>query len=192
MLPSPEAPVLTVTLEGDGSHMTRNGDFFVTSRVTYEKPVDPSEETKPIIFHIWVFDYCYRLYRLREGKWERCETEDTESTGFLLVDNPDERIKVSEHKDFVSLRPGESWTTRQTVQKRNYTWIPDDSVVGDTFRFIFKGYTLDWWDWGDGTGTEVTLPCFHWARVIEPADNDGRPDLVVPGSNTVEFSIVEE
>jgi hypothetical protein len=108
------------------------------------------------------------------------------------VDNPDERIKVSEHKDFVSLRPGESWTTRQTVQKRNYTWIPDDSVVGDTFRFVFKGYTLDWGDWGDGTGTEVTLPCFHWARVIEPADNDGRPDLVVPGSNTVEFSIVEE
>jgi hypothetical protein len=70
MLPSPEAPVLTVTLEGDGSHMTRNGDFFVTSRVTYEKPVDPIEEAKPIIFHIWVFDYCYRLYRLREGKWE--------------------------------------------------------------------------------------------------------------------------
>jgi hypothetical protein len=109
-----------------------------------------------------------------------------------MMDLHDEKIKVTEHKDFVSLRPGDSWTTRETLQKPYYTWIPDDSVVGDAFRFVFKGTTLDWWDWGDGAGTEVTLPCYHWTRVIEPADNDGRPELVVPESNTVKFSIVEE
>ena len=191
MLPSPEAPVLTVTLEIDRSHMTLNGDLSVTSRVTYEKPVGATKEAKPIIFHIYEFHYSYRLYRNREGKWKRCETEDTTATGFILVDLPDEKIQVNQDKDFVSLRPGESWTEQKRVQQRNWTWILDNSVVGDAFRFVFKGATLDWWDWEDGAGTEVTLPCFHWARVIEHADNDGRPELVVPGSNNVEFSIAE-
>jgi hypothetical protein len=175
--------------------MTRKGDFTVISRVTYEKPVSATKEAKPIIFHIYNFDSGYRLYRLREGKWERRETEDTTGTGFIMVDLPDEKVKISQHKDFVSLRSGESWTTQQTVQKAGWTHIPNDSVVGDTFRYVFKGATLDWWDWGDSedhAGTEVELPCFRWARVVKPADNDGRPKLVVPGSNIVEFSIVDE
>ncbi|KAE9376049.1 hypothetical protein N431DRAFT_481211 [Stipitochalara longipes BDJ] len=189
----PEAPVLIITLEGDGSHMTRNGQFIVTSQVTY-KPLGSIKEAKPITFHIYEFDSAYRLYRLREGKWKRCETEDSTMTGFIMVDLPDEKVNVSQNKDFVSLRPGESWITQQTVQKAGWTHIPDDSVVGDTFRYVFKGATLDWWDWGDDedhAGTEVTLPCFHWASVVEPPDNNGRPKLVVPGSNIVEFSIVD-
>jgi hypothetical protein len=102
MLPSPEAPVLTVTLEIDRSHMTLNGDLSVTSRFTYEKPVGATNEAKPIIFHIYGFHYSYRLYRLREGKWERCESDDTTATGFIIVDDPDEKIKVNQDKDFVA------------------------------------------------------------------------------------------
>ncbi|KUJ09453.1 uncharacterized protein LY89DRAFT_711234 [Mollisia scopiformis] len=190
----PEAPILKVTLEGTGSHVTRNSDFVVSSQVTYEKPVGATGEGKPVTFHIYDFSYAYRLYRLRGGKWKRCETEDTMRTGFMIVDLPDETVKVNQDKDFVTLRPGESWTTQETVQKPDYTHIPDDSVVGDTFRYVFKGTTLDWWDWGnkeDHSGTEVTLPCFHWGSVVKPADNDGRPKLVVPGSNVVEFTIVD-
>lgn len=175
--------------------MTRKGDFAVTCRVTYEKPVGATEEAKPIIFHIFDFDSGFRLYRLREGKWKQCETEDSTMTGFILVDLPDEKFNVSQDKHFVSLVPGESWTSKETIQEKNWTHIPDDSVVGDRFRHVFKGATLDWWDWGDREDhaeTEVTLPSYHWAPIVEPADNDGRPKLVVPGSNVVEFSILGE
>ncbi len=176
--------------------MTRNGDFIITSCVTYEKPISgATKEAQPITFHIYDFSYAYRLYRLRAGKWKRCETEDTTRTGFIMVDLPDKKVNVSKDKDFVALRPGESWITQKTVQDAGWTHIPDDSVVGDSFRYVFKGATLDWWDWGDKedhAGTEVSLPCFHWGSVIKPADKDGRPKLVVPGSNVVKFSIVDD
>jgi hypothetical protein len=137
--------------------MTQDGDFVVTSRVTYEELVGATEEAKPIIFHIYDFYYAHRLYRLRECKWKRCETEDTTRTGFIMVDLPDGKVKVNQDKDFISLRPGESWTTQKTVQKTGWTHIPDDSVVGDTFRHVFKGTTLDWWDWGDGEDQEPII-----------------------------------
>ncbi len=43
-LVSPEAPVLSITLEGSGLSMTRNGDSSVTSRVTYKPPSDATKE----------------------------------------------------------------------------------------------------------------------------------------------------
>lgn len=190
-----EAPVLSVTLHISKTTMSRREDFSVTSQVTFDSPAGTSSDSKAIMFHIYPFDDCYRLYRLRDEKWQRCETADTQMTGFRIVDTPDEKIKVAEHKDFVCLKPGESWTTEETIQDPGWTHIPEDSVVGDQFRYIFKGTELDWWTWGDkveNAETEVVLPCFIWANVQKPADNDGRPKLVVPGSNTVEFSIVED
>lgn len=45
----------------------------------------------------------------QEAQWEEHCLDDGEM-GFLIVDDPDREIRVSEDKDFVSLRPGETWS----------------------------------------------------------------------------------
>jgi hypothetical protein len=65
--------------------------------------------------------------------------------------------------------------------------------IGDVFRYTFKGVEVDWWDWGDSSDHEetvVTLPCFIAGRVVKPEDNGGRPKLIVPASNVLEFTII--
>lgn len=69
-----------------------------------------------------------------------------------------------------------------------------DTVVGDIYRYQNKGGAIDWWDWGDREGhanTVVKLPPWLTGEVIDPPDNGGRPKLVVPASNVVEFTIIE-
>lgn len=49
-------------------------------------------------------------------------------------------------------------------------------------------------DWGtreDHADTKVTVPYFIYGRVQKPFDHDGRPELVIPASNTVEIKFVE-
>lgn len=92
------------------------------------------------------------------------------------------------------------WTDTMTLDKRRrrfwcFQWIPYAAGPGDAMRIRCEGRTIDWWDWGtreDHADTTVVLPCFIYGRVMKPFDNDGRPELVIPTSNTVEFSIVEE
>jgi hypothetical protein len=92
------------------------------------------------------------------------------------------------------LRPGESWTYQRRVQQgTSWTSLPDDVKVGDRFKYVVKGAVVDWWDWGtkeDHKDTVVKLPCWISGHVVEPADNNGRPKLVVPVSNEAKFSYV--
>jgi hypothetical protein len=76
------------------------------------------------------------------------------------MDNPDIEVNVAHNKDFVSLRPGESWIT--TFSLDNEIWeFPKDLQPGDVFRVAFKGATVEWWDWGSKdqvhTRTVVTI-----------------------------------
>ncbi|KAJ5146647.1 uncharacterized protein N7515_001211 [Penicillium bovifimosum] len=92
--------------------------------------------------------------------------------------------------DFVSLRPGEIWTT--AIGLDDYVWeFPDDLQPGDVFRFVFKGATVEWWDWGSKdqahTQTVVTVESIAFGSVVNPADNGGRPLIVIPPSNQIEF-----
>ena len=55
---------------------------------------------------------------------------------------------------------------------------------------MIKGAVVDWWKWGtkeEHRGTVVKLPCWVSGDVVEPEDNGGRPRIVVPASNEVEF-----
>lgn len=62
----------------------------------------------------------------------------------MIVDAPDVDVKVGEgNNGFVSLRPGESWTDEMHYD------IPSSVEPGDRFKFVFKGATVDWWDWGN-------------------------------------------
>lgn len=111
----------------------------------------------------------------------------------MIVDEPDVSVKVTQDENFASLQPGQTWSTSHRLEGQGVGILPDDVKVGDIFRYVSKGVELDWWDWGgseDHVDTVVKLPCFLGGRVTEPADNEGRPKLIVPASNSVEFTIV--
>lgn len=68
--------------------------------------------------------------------------------------------------------------------------FPDSVKVGDMFRFQYEGKILDWWDWGvreDHIDTLVKLPCFIAADVVDPKNNGGRPELLMPAPNAIQF-----
>lgn len=74
------------------------------------------------------------------------------------------------------------------------TEFPNDAAPGDRFRYLFKGATLDWWNWGnfeDHEDTVVWVPGWLRAKVQDPKYNEGRPTVVVPASNAVEFTLVD-
>ncbi|KAH7380165.1 hypothetical protein BKA66DRAFT_442479 [Pyrenochaeta sp. MPI-SDFR-AT-0127] len=186
----PDAPNLRVSLECPSTFHSDN-ILEVTVKVTYEVQVTK----QPITFHTHVFeDYDnYQLKRLRNGTWENYDDESG-GCGFRIVDDPDVPVTVGQYGHFVSLQPGESWTTLQRIGY-NWTELPEDAENGETFRYVFIGETLDWWNWGskaDHEETVVKLPCYLAGPVVDPKDNDGRPQLVVQTSNEVEFSLVEQ
>lgn len=179
--------------------------FSVQVTYTYEGTAGHSgadeEPAQPITIHIWLLYGVY--WRRREawrldrwvpgpsedgqaGSWQECELEDGEM-GFLLVDEDVDIHVGRDNRNFVSLMPGESWTTSNEFSR----YIPTDVAPGDTFRCRHKGVVLDWWDWGtmaDHVDTVVKLPSWIAGRVTEPADNGGRPKLVVPGAKEVKFT----
>lgn len=73
--------------------------------------------------------------------------------------------------------------------------LPDDLKPGERLRYQFKGNTLDWWDWGTAvahTQTFVTLPGSEVEPISDPKDNGGRPEVVIPASKVVEWTVVDE
>jgi hypothetical protein len=90
-------------------------------KVTYEGVAD-EDGARPITFHTEPFvtgegrREGIRLYRHRAGKWERSSPDDGFGTDFGIFDDPPIPVNVGEdgkYRDrFVSLRPGESWTTQ--------------------------------------------------------------------------------
>ncbi|PVH79613.1 hypothetical protein DL98DRAFT_560718 [Cadophora sp. DSE1049] len=195
-----QAPILSVTLncppEAPGS-----GIIDVEVKVTYEAMEhDGDQPARPITFHTYPFDVSdspregFRLYRHRGGdKWEKYVSPEETQSGFMIVDEPDLEVSPGQHEDFASLQPGESWSTQRRIQGESWTTLPKDTDVGDEFRYRFNGVFVDWWDWGsreEHANTLVKLPCWTAGRVVEPAHNEGRPRLVVPASDTLEFSII--
>jgi hypothetical protein len=154
-----------------------------------------------VIFHKYLLEVPegpregYYLYHRRGGsaEWGSGYEPEDEEEGFMIVDDPDVSVRPAEHKDFISLRPGETWTTQRRLQGSGWTVLPKGYAVGDAFRYRFKGATVEWWDWGskeEHADTVVTLPCWIAAKVKDPQDNGGRPKLVVPASEFVEFTVV--
>ncbi|KAF2729340.1 hypothetical protein EJ04DRAFT_556160 [Polyplosphaeria fusca] len=188
----PRAPKLSVALECPTS-LSLGTVFEVSIKVTY----DAMPDARPIIFHAHVFDTedNLQLHRLEGDNWNVCEDFGDEG-GFLLVDDPDVPINVAQDTEkFVSLRPGESWSTSRRLQGEKWTYLPDDSKGGNRFRVEFDGATVDWWDWGsreEHKDTVVKLPCWIKGPVVDPKDNGGREKMNVSASDVVEFSVGKE
>ncbi|KAL3427579.1 kinesin light [Phlyctema vagabunda] len=118
---------------------------------------------------------------------------EDDMTCFMIVDEPDVSVNVSQDDNFASLQPGQTLTTVHLLRGQGMGGLPEDTSVGDVFRFLCKGIELDWWDCGDSSDhaeTMVKLSCFIAGLVVGPKDNSGRPKLMVPASNSVEFTIV--
>ncbi|KFY31521.1 hypothetical protein V493_01029 [Pseudogymnoascus sp. VKM F-4281 (FW-2241)] len=183
----PGTPKLSVVLECEKT-IPQYSKGPVRISVTYEA----APESSPIIFHTAPFGSWYgpregfRLYRRRGDLWETVEEDDS---CYMIVDEPDIAVNVVQDENFAGLQPGQTWTTSERLDGH----LPDDVTAGDLFRYVFKGVEVDWWDWGGNTehkNTTVKLPCFINGRVVEPNDNGGRQKLIVPASNSVEFTIV--
>jgi hypothetical protein len=184
------------------SQWNTNAVIDLTIKVTYSGIAD-SDSVKPITFHNETFrtgkvlreGIC--LYRLREdGRWERCKPDDGFGPGFGIFYNPPIAVNIGDLSDknsdrFTTLNLRESWTTQRRVQNgTSWTSLPDDVEMGDRFKYVVKGAIVNWWDWGtteEHRNTVVQLPCWISGDVVEPGDNGGRPKIVVPASNEVEF-----
>jgi hypothetical protein len=181
----PDAPVFTLTLDCPTT-IRQDETVEAVVKVTY----DAEANARPVVFHTNVFNDHdnYQTGRLRDGSW--VNYDDDGGCGFRIYDDPDVPVTVGQSEHFVSLRPGESWTTSQRLGLDWYG-VPDDAENGEVFCYVFCGETLDWWNWGskaEHEETVVKLPCFIDGPVADPKDNDGRPALIVPMSNVVEYT----
>ncbi|PYI26635.1 hypothetical protein BP00DRAFT_355445 [Aspergillus indologenus CBS 114.80] len=188
------APILTLRIAGPATLSLKDYDpssrlrYAVTATLFYKA----ASLQEPIVFHTFLFEDVdwrqegFRLYRKQDGQWQPYEIRGSFTHHrYRFPDPVSKNVGRNEDNDFHALNPGESWSFTRRV-----TDFPDNVVVGDTFRYYYKGAQLDWWDWGhfqDHKDTVVTID----GKVREPEDNGGRPALVVPASNYVEFTVVE-
>ncbi|OQD84312.1 hypothetical protein PENANT_c013G06838 [Penicillium antarcticum] len=186
----PGAPILSVELQCPPTIYCQ-GPFQITGKVHYHRPI--SSEARAIIFHTWIFTDDFGLYRCKGTDLQFIDTESP-IDGYAIYDDPDVLSNVTAHNDFTTLQPGESWEFSRHIQGQSWTSIPRDAHVGETFGVRYNGGTVDWWDWGgkeDHANTRVTLPCYLTGRVVDPAENEGRPRLVIPASNLANFTLAD-
>jgi hypothetical protein len=196
--PISDAPVFSLTVAGPAtpSMRDRNPDgrlrYSVSVTVSYDAAPE-GFDGKPVTFHTYIFKDSddssqegFRLYFKKKDEddwsshtfWYGCSYYMSQSESWVNVGR-------DEDNEFAALMPGESWSCTREV-----TDFPKDVAPGDVFRYRFKGAHLDWWDWGHFRDHENTV-VFISGNVRNPQDNGGRPGLLVPASNSVEFTMVD-
>ncbi|KAJ5857519.1 hypothetical protein N7455_008413 [Penicillium solitum] len=191
-----DAPVFSVSVAGPArlSMKDRNVSgglcYPVTVTVTYNAAPDPLEE-KPVIFHTFIFkdidnrNNGFRLYVGGKDGWRPHELNGLLTHHLYRFCFPDP-FHVGHSQDrFRTLRPGESCSLTREVSD-----FPKNAAPGDVFRYGYKGGKLDWWDWGNFGDHEDTV-VWIYGGVTDPKDNEGRPGIMIPASNLIEFTIVE-
>ncbi|GMF70089.1 unnamed protein product [Aspergillus oryzae] len=178
----PGAPVLSLNIECSPT-FAKDQSKKATVHVIYHSSCKGPDDSTPITFHT-VNLLSGNLQRRRGQNWEYFESEEMP---YQIYDDPDIEVTPGRHADFISLQPGEQWTRTDSLE------LPSDIDIGEVFKYEFSDRVIDWWDWGmkeDHLQTTVKLPCWVKDDVVEPRDNEGRPAIVVPASNVVEFTIV--
>lgn len=194
-------------LEGP-SETSNTEKIFITMKITYDGLTNEKHEaiyadTKPVIIHDYPFTQDnFRLQRrcldydpLKNSDEDHTQWktyfDDEDHPGWTVYDDPDVEVNVTDPEFFRSLKPGETFVREISL---DFLDLHPDTVVGDTYRYQYWGGRVDWWIWGDceeHAKTVVKLPCWLHGRVVDPADNDGRPVIMVPASNFVEFTVVD-
>lgn len=116
-------------------------------KVTYQA----ESEDGPITIRTWRFNAGhYEVYHWHGTGWQYSDDSDIIACPhFDFDEDPDDEdtsdveIKIGDDKHAISLQPGESWTREQTFL------VPVTTQVGDKFKAVFKGTSIDWWAPGD-------------------------------------------
>jgi hypothetical protein len=188
----PALPTFSATLEASPTFSV-DKPFKVALHIKYEETFPKLD---PVTFHLDRFHSHFDLLQ-RESKqgldmWERCPTENT--TGFMIVDDPDVRVNVAQHESFASLKQGETVTEDYNLHHPSGGHFPSDMVAGDYFRIRWTGTTLDWWDWGtseDHRDTEALLPCFISAAVIDCNKGMGNKKVAIRRARDIYAVVVD-
>ncbi|CAG8218914.1 unnamed protein product [Penicillium salamii] len=193
------APIFSVSISGPATLSMKdqtpsNPRYPLTVTVSYEAEAGHPHSGRPITFRSFIFeqpddhDEGFRIYRKGNDEWTPHEWR-THQWGFIIVENTPLNVGRNDENQFWTLKPGESWSFTREVSQ-----FPKDAASGDTYRYLFKGATLDWWDFGtfeDHEDTVVWVPGWLVTKISDPKDNGGRPVVVVPASNAVEFTLVD-
>lgn len=103
------------------------------------------------------------------------------------IADEDLSINIKGSESFLSLRPGDTWTTSYTLDDQ----LPEDEAVEDAFLYRFQGTTIELWDWGDKeiyNSPVMTVRSWISGGGFDPPGNSMKS--VVPGSNDLEFTSV--
>ncbi|KAJ5157176.1 uncharacterized protein N7482_008276 [Penicillium canariense] len=191
------APILSLSLAGPPTLSFKDRTsagrlrYTITGTLSYNIDSD-AMNGEPVTFHTFRFRevdrrvWGFRLYYGENNQWCPYEPSDPYRYREYRYSNPVANIVGrNDQNAFAALRPGESWSFTREV-----TEFPENAAPGDQFRYGFKGAQLDWWDWGHLRDHEDTVV---WIEeiVCNPRYNGGRPVLIVPASNWVEFALVE-
>ncbi|KAL5337272.1 hypothetical protein BJX70DRAFT_389328 [Aspergillus crustosus] len=173
----PGTPCISVSLQGP-SRISKTEKICITVKIHYDRLTNEDHEAidadaKPIIIHDYPFssdNFRCKIYN-----------DDEQNPGWAIADETDVEVNVADAKFPRSLKIGETIVRHRSL---GYFDLHPDAVVGDTYRYQYWGGFIDWW-------TVVKLPCWLNDHVVEPESNDGRPGIMVPASNFVEFTVVD-
>lgn len=161
--------------------------------ITPEDPeVDIELATRPIIFdaNSLRFPNEWAFQRQSNSDWKFCDLDRVECGSGSFWFDYEGPVRIIEDEQFISLAPGESW--RDTICPGQL--LPTDLPVGGEIRYQVEGCLFQMWNWGNKEDHAQTVLMHH---------NDGesygfnapgwtdRPLMVMPASNSLEFTIVE-
>ncbi|KAJ5308779.1 hypothetical protein N7508_004158 [Penicillium antarcticum] len=192
-----DAPVLSMSIAGPETlsmtdRVRGRIHYPVTITITYDPAPGPPDD-RPVIFHVCVFTSIdrytggFKLYFKDSGEWIPYQVNPIFMHHAYRFSKPEPfNVGQNDGDQFQALRPGESWSFTREV-----TDFPKNAAPGHQFRYRFKGTSPEWWDWGNFQDHDSTIVWLVEDRLSDPKDNDGRPAIVIPASNWVEFRLVE-
>ncbi|OQE17789.1 hypothetical protein PENFLA_c023G02690 [Penicillium flavigenum] len=191
------APVLSIYIAGPATlsvkdrSLTARLHYPVTITISYDAAPGSTDDKRPITFDTSMFKALdrhydgFRLYVKQSDEWRPHEVNSLLLHGLYRSSPSPVNVGKNDKNKFESLVPGESCSFTRKVSD-----FPKNFAPGDRFCYGFKGATLDWWDWGNFHDHENTVLLAGENKVLV-LNNGGRPMVVVPASNWLEFTLTE-
>ncbi|OJJ98705.1 hypothetical protein ASPACDRAFT_121268 [Aspergillus aculeatus ATCC 16872] len=188
---TPGTPILRLELDAPATWKVLE-DLPLTIKLTYHG-VSGEESPRPITFSVgdlyaWGVLSAYRR-RGSSGEWGAWLS--TAAWGYPEFGDDEIKCTVGTSDAFMTLQPHETWHDVWPLECE--LSLPADARVGEVIRYRFEGCKLAWWNWGtleDHKNTSITLTGLGGA-IVDPPNNDGRPEVMIPASNLVEFTVVD-
>lgn len=84
---------------------------------------------------------CQRIRTRILNSGRRPHFDDERNEGWIIIDDPDVEVNVTNSMFFGSLQPGKRFVRHVTF---DYLDLHPDTVVGDTSRYQYWGGCIDW------------------------------------------------